>query len=53
MFKVIYRLPINVIREILLSEEDLFAWLGKSWLRERIVSYEIIDRQKEEIWENN
>ena len=40
MYKVIYRLPFNILRETLLCEEELRAWLGKSWLRKRIISYE-------------
>jgi hypothetical protein len=36
------REEINVIREIILTEEELRAWLRLAWLRERIVRYEKI-----------
>ena len=40
MFKVVYQLPFNSVREIFLSKEELDAWLRWRWLRERILSYE-------------
>lgn len=50
MFKVVYQLPFNSIREIFLSEEELDAWLRWRWLRERILSYEkIAEKEKSEI----
>jgi len=42
MYKVVYQLPINSIREIILTEEELRIWLRWAWLRERIVRYEKI-----------
>ena len=42
MYKVMYRLPLNQIREIVISEEELKAWLSRAYLRERIISYEKI-----------
>jgi len=43
MFRVVYQLPFNSIREIYLSEEELKAWLSWRWLRERIISYERVE----------
>jgi hypothetical protein len=43
MFKVIYQLPFNSIREIYMNTEELQAWLRWSWLRERIISYERVE----------
>ena len=40
MYKVVYQLPFNSIREIFLSKEELDSWLRWRWLRERIMSYE-------------
>jgi len=43
MYKVIYQLPFNHIREIYMSSDELHAWLRWAWLRERIISYEKVD----------
>jgi hypothetical protein len=43
MFKVIYQLPYNAIREIYMNEAELQAWLRWRWLRERIISYERVE----------
>ena len=40
MYKVVYQLPFNSIREIYLTEEELSSWLRWRWLRERIISFE-------------
>jgi len=40
MYKVIYQLPFNHVREIILTETELNAWLGWAWLRDRIIRYE-------------
>lgn len=42
MYKVMYQLPFNQVREIVLSEEELNKWLSWAFLRERIISYEKI-----------
>ena len=42
MYKVIYQLPFNQVREIVLSEDELNKWLGWTFLRERIIRYEKI-----------
>lgn len=40
MYKVVYQLPFNQVREIYLTGPELKAWLAWHWLRERIISYE-------------
>jgi hypothetical protein len=40
MYKVVYQLPFNSIREIFMPSDELQAWLRWGWLRERIISYE-------------
>ena len=40
MYKVRYQLPVNCVREIVLTEQELKAWLGQAFLRDRIISYE-------------
>jgi len=42
LYKVNYLLPISREREIVLSVEELNAWLRQSWLRNRIIGYERI-----------
>ena len=42
LFKVNYLLPVSRKREIVLSAEELDAWLRQSWLRDRIISFEKI-----------
>ena len=43
MYKVVYQLPFNHVREIFMTEKELNAWLAWSWLRERIIHYEKVD----------
>jgi hypothetical protein len=40
MYRVVYQLPYNSIREIYMQPEELKAWLKWNWLKERIISYE-------------
>jgi hypothetical protein len=42
MYKVVYQLPKGQIREIVLSEVELKAWMNRAFLRARIISYERI-----------
>ncbi len=46
MYKVVYQLPFNCVREIVLDEKELNAWLGWAFLRERIISYEKINEER-------
>ncbi len=39
MYKVVYQLPVNQVREIKMSGKELKIWLRWSWLRERIIKY--------------
>ncbi len=43
MYKVIYQLPFNHIREIYMTSKELHAWLRWVWLKERIISYEKVE----------
>ena len=43
MYKVVYHLPENIVREIIMSSDELAAWLRWRWLRVRIISYERLD----------
>jgi hypothetical protein len=40
VYRVIYQLPYNSIREIYMRSDELQAWLRWNWLKERIISYE-------------
>jgi hypothetical protein len=40
MYRVVYQLPFNSIREIYMPTDELQSWLRWHWLRERIISYE-------------
>jgi len=42
MYRVVYQLPFNCIREIYMRSDELQAWLRWNWLKERIISYERI-----------
>jgi hypothetical protein len=44
MYKVVYQLPIGQIREIVLSEAEFKIWMGRTFLRVRIVSYEKVTK---------
>lgn len=46
LYKVSYMLPITRKREIVLTYEELNAWLRQAWLRDRIISYEKCKRKK-------
>ncbi|HTY13721.1 MAG TPA: hypothetical protein VMD02_06000 [Candidatus Omnitrophota bacterium] len=39
MYRVIYQLPFNHVREIYMTTDELQAWLRWVWLKERIISY--------------
>lgn len=39
MYKVVYRLPRTMLREIYMTTDELASWLRWQWLRERIVYY--------------
>ena len=43
MYRVVYLLPYNSLREIYMSTAELHSWLKWHWLRERIVSYEKVN----------
>jgi hypothetical protein len=43
MYRVVYQLPFNSIREIYMPSDELQTWLRWHWLRERIVSYEEVN----------
>jgi hypothetical protein len=43
MYRVVYQLPFNAIREIYMSSRELQAWLRWNWLKERIISYEKVN----------
>ena len=40
MYRVVYQLPRNSIREVYMKSDELKAWLRWNWLRERIITYE-------------
>jgi len=40
MYRVVYQLPRNHIREIYMKHEELQGWLKWNWLKERIITYE-------------
>ena len=40
MYRVVYQLPFNSIREIYMQSHELQAWLRWNWLKERIITYE-------------
>lgn len=40
MYRVVYHLPANQLREIYMKSEELQAWLKWNWLKERIIHYE-------------
>lgn len=40
MYRVVYCLPYNCVREIFMRSDELQAWLRWNWLKERIISYE-------------
>jgi len=42
MYRVVYQLPFNSVREIYMNSDELSAWLRWNWLKERIISYERI-----------
>ncbi|MBU0630032.1 MAG: hypothetical protein KKC80_03835 [Candidatus Margulisbacteria bacterium] len=45
MYKVVYQLPVNQVREITMSARELKTWLRWSWLRERIIKYSLCRRK--------
>jgi len=45
MYKVVYQLPVNQVREIRMSAKELQTWLRWAWLRERIVKYSPIKKK--------
>jgi len=44
MYRVVYQLPFNSVREIYMNSQELSAWLRWNWLKERIISYERISQ---------
>ena len=42
MYRVVYRLPYNSVREIYMNSQELNVWLRWSWLKIRIINYEKI-----------
>jgi hypothetical protein len=40
MYRVVYQLPYNSLREIYMDQDELNSWLKWNWLKERIISYE-------------
>jgi len=44
MYRVVYQLPFNCIREIYMSSDELKGWLRWNWLKERIITYERVWR---------
>ena len=43
MYRVVYQLPYNCIREVFMRPEELKGWLKWNWLKERIISYEKVN----------
>jgi len=43
MYRVVYCLPRNCLREIIMTSRELKSWLRWNWLKERIVSYEKVN----------
>lgn len=40
MYRVVYRLPYNSVREIYMNANELHVWLRWNWLKSRIINYE-------------